>query len=46
MCGEILDTNRLGQLEALALPTWSPSHTEDVFMSIPIERMSGETISW
>jgi hypothetical protein len=46
ICREVSSTEQLEQLGNLGLLPWHGPATSDVFMHLPIERISGERIHW
>jgi nitroimidazol reductase NimA-like FMN-containing flavoprotein (pyridoxamine 5'-phosphate oxidase superfamily) len=45
-CREVSSPNQIDQVRDLDLPPWHSPTSSDVFMHLPIERISGERIQW
>jgi uncharacterized protein len=46
MCREVNSPEQVEQLDDLNLPPWHGPTSSDVFMHLPIERISGERVHW
>ncbi len=46
LCEEVTAPRLIRELRNLRLPAWSADHTADVFLHLPLERISGERVLW
>lgn len=46
LCEEVTAPGLVGQMRELPLPAWSVDHTADVFLRLPLERISGQRVLW
>lgn len=44
ICEQVTNPGALEELEALQLPAWS--HSDDAFLRLPLETVSGEVVYW
>lgn len=46
VCEEVTEPGAVTELRELPLPAWSADHADDVFLRLPLERISGERVLW
>ncbi len=46
LCEEVTAPRLISQLRDLRLPAWSADQNADVFLRLPLERISGERVLW